>query len=67
VLGLSRYEQLRHYALHLAKLAGAAAAAAAIEGDAERDFLARRLPDLLLFGLKLATLVNEQLAEQPVT
>jgi hypothetical protein len=63
VLGLSRYEQLRHYAFHLAKLAGAAA----IEGDAERDFLARRLPDLLLFGLKLATLVNEQLPEHPVT
>jgi hypothetical protein len=62
VLGLSRYEQLRHYAFHLAKLA----AAAATEGDAERDFLARRLPDLLLFGLKLATLVNEQLPEQPV-
>jgi hypothetical protein len=64
VLGLSRYEQLRHYAFHVAKLAGAAAAAT--EGDAERDFLARRLPDLLLFGLKLATLVNEQLPEQPV-
>jgi hypothetical protein len=58
VLGLSRYEQLRHYAFHLAKLAGAAAEAAA--GDDE-DFLARRLPDLLLFGLKLATLTNEQL------
>lgn len=64
VLGLSRYEQLRHYAFHLAKLAGAAAQTG---GDAERDFLTRRLPDLLLFGLKLATLVNEQLAEQSVT
>lgn len=66
VLGLSRYEQLRHYAFHLAKIAGAASAAATTEGDAERDFLARRLPDLLLFGLKLATLVNEQLPEQSV-
>jgi hypothetical protein len=64
VLGLSRYEQLRHYAFHLAKLAGAAAQAAT--GD-DRDFYARRLPDLLLFGLKLATLVNEQLPNQPVT
>jgi hypothetical protein len=63
VLGLSRYEQLRHYAFHLAKLAGAAAATG---GDAEHDFLTRRLPDLLLFGLKLATLVNEQLPEQSV-
>jgi hypothetical protein len=34
-------------------------AAAATGGDAERDFLTRRLPDLLLFGLKLATLVRK--------
>lgn len=64
VLGLSRYEQLRHYAFHLAKLAGAAAKAA--DGD-ESDFLARRLPDLLLFGLKLATLTNERLPDELVT
>jgi hypothetical protein len=64
VLGLSRYEQLRHYAFHLAKLAGAAAEAAS--GD-DRDFFARRLPDVLLFGLKLATLTNEQLPDSPVT
>jgi hypothetical protein len=62
VLGLSRYEQLRHYAFHLAKLAGAAADAA--DGDAS-DFFSRRLPDLLLFGLKLATLTNEQLPDEP--
>jgi ParB-like chromosome segregation protein Spo0J len=60
VLGLSRYEQLRHYAFHLAKLAGAAAEAA--NGD-DSDFFARRLPDLLLFGLKLSTLTNEQLPD----
>lgn len=64
VLGLSRYEQLRHYAFHLAKLAGAAAKAA--DGD-ESAFLARRLPDLLLFGVKLATLTNEPLPDEPVT
>lgn len=63
VLGLSRYEQLRHYAFHVAKLAGAAVEAAA--GDSA-DFYERRLPDLLLFGLKLATLVNEPLPEQPL-
>jgi len=62
VLGLSRYEQLRHYAFHLAKLAGAASQAA--HGD-EDDFVERRLPDLLLFGIKLATLVNERLPDQP--
>jgi hypothetical protein len=60
VLGLSRYEQLRHYAFHLAKLAGAA-----VNGD-DSGFLSRRLPDLLLFGLKLATLTNEQLPDTPV-
>jgi hypothetical protein len=59
VLGLSRYEQLRHYAFHLAKLAGAAAETAS--GDDERDFFACRLPDLVLFGPKLGTLTNEQL------
>jgi hypothetical protein len=63
VLGLSRYEQLRHYAFHLAKLAGSAAQATT--GD-DHDFYARRLPDILLFGLKLATLVNEQLTTESV-
>lgn len=64
VLGLSRYDQLRHYAFHLAKLAGAAAEAA---GGNDGDFFQRRVPDLLLFGLKLATLTNEQLPDRPVT
>lgn len=60
VLGLARYDQLRHYAFHLAKLAGAAAEAAAGE---DADFFDRRLPDLLLFGIKLATLTNELLPD----
>jgi hypothetical protein len=59
VFGLSRYEQLRHYAFHLAKLAGAAS-----ESD-DRDFQ-RRLPDVLLFGLKLATLMSEQLPDTTI-
>jgi len=62
VLGLSRYDQLRHHAFHLAKLAGAAADAASGEPS---DLLRRRLPDLLLFGLKLATLTIDQLPDQP--
>lgn len=61
VFGLSRYEQLRHYAFHLAKLAGAAADA--VGGDTA-DFLERRLPDALLFGIKLATLVGEALPNE---
>jgi hypothetical protein len=60
VFGLSKMEQLRHYAFHLAKLAGAIAEVAAGHGD-HGDFCSRRLPDLLLFGLKLSTVMGEQL------
>jgi hypothetical protein len=65
VFGLSRYEQLRHCALHLAKLVGSAAELH--EDESQRsDFDRRRLPDVLLFGLKLATLADERLAEEPL-
>lgn len=66
VLGLTKSDQLRHYALHLAKLA-AAAADAARGLVAQEDFVARRVPDVLLFGLKLATVTGEKLQEQPVS
>jgi hypothetical protein len=61
VLGLHKSEQLRHYALHLTKLV----AAMAIEpsADEHEDFLARRLPDMLLFGIKLATVMSQKLPE----
>jgi len=65
VSGLSRYEQLRHCALHLAKLAGSAAEAYKDRSQLP-DFHERRLPDALLFGLKLATLVDERLAKVPL-
>ncbi len=62
VFGLSRYEQLRHCAVHLAKLAGSAAE---VYEDSSRraEFETKRLPDVLLFGLKLATLADERLPE----
>jgi hypothetical protein len=60
VIGLTKSDQLRHYALHLAKLAGAAADRARNRGD-QADFMARRVPDMLLFGLKLATVTGESL------
>jgi hypothetical protein len=63
VFGLSRYEQLRHYAFHLAKLASAGAEAA---GGYAGALFEVRFPDVLLFGLKLATLVNESLPDDPV-
>ncbi len=62
VVGLAKLDQLRHYVLHVAKLAGAVAAV--VHSGAEHaDFCARRLPDLLLFGLKLSTVTGEILAE----
>lgn len=62
VVGLAKLDQLRHYALHLAKLAGAVAGVA--QGHVDRaDFCCRRLPDLLLFGLKLSTVTGERLAD----
>ncbi len=65
VVGLTKAEQLRHYALHLAKLVGACAEAA--RGDiAQDDLLARRVPDMLLFGLKLSTVTSERLPEEAV-
>jgi hypothetical protein len=60
VMGLTKADQLRHYALHLAKLAAAAAdtARGLVAAD---DFVVRRVPDMLLFGLKLATVTGEKL------
>jgi hypothetical protein len=65
VVGLAKSNQLRHYALHVAKLAGATAAVA--KGDADpADWLSRRVPDMLLFGLKLATVSSQKLSEEAV-
>jgi hypothetical protein len=65
VVGLTKLDQLRHYVLHLAKLVGAVADIAAGDGD-RTSFFAHRLPDLLLFGIKLATVTGECLADEPV-
>jgi hypothetical protein len=62
VLGLAKADQLRHYALHVAKLAGAYAQITIGELRVD-DFRARRLPDTLLFGLKLATVTGKRLPE----
>lgn len=63
VIGLTKLDQLRHYALHLAKLVGALAEIAAGTGD-RASFSARRLPDLLLFGVKLATVSGQRLPDE---
>lgn len=63
VIGLAKADQLRHYALHLAKLA-AAAADTARDLVPRDDFIARRVPDMLLFGIKLATVTGEKLTAE---
>ena len=61
VFGLSRSDQLRHYAFHAAKLAGALARDAT--DDIDPAELRKRIPDLLLFGVKLATVMSERLPD----
>ncbi len=58
VIGLARTDQLRHIALHLAKIVGAFA-----EPRSDDEILRRRLPDVLLFSIKLATVMNCRLPE----
>jgi hypothetical protein len=59
VFGLAKTDQLRHYAFHLAKIVGAFADAA----DPE-ELMKRRLPDVLLFAIKLQTVMGERLSEE---
>lgn len=61
VVGMSRLDQVRHYAFHLAKIVGAFAENP--EGDELRD---RRLPDALLFAIKLRTVMGVQLPNAPL-
>jgi hypothetical protein len=61
VIGLAKDQQLRHYALHVAKIVGAFA-----EPRDEQELLRRRLPDALLFGVKLETVMNVRLADEPL-
>lgn len=61
VVGLAKLDQLRHYALHLAKIAGAFA-----EPRDHTELFGRRLPDALLFGLKLATVTGARLTDDPL-
>jgi hypothetical protein len=61
VIGLSRAEQLRHYAFRLAKIVGAFAAA-----SDEQELLERRLPDTLIFAIKLRTVMAKRLPDEPL-
>lgn len=61
VVGMSRLDQVRHYAFHLAKIVGAFAENP--EGD---ELLDRRLPDALLFAIKLRTVMGVPLPDAPL-
>jgi hypothetical protein len=61
VFGLAKAEQLRHYALHLAKIVGAFAEAADYA-----ELINRRLPDVLLFAIKLQTVMGKRLSDEPL-
>lgn len=63
VAGLAKYDQLRHYAFHLAKLVAAFIAAQADESS-RADVVSRRLADTLLFGLALETVMGERLEDR---
>jgi hypothetical protein len=64
VFGLAKIDQLRHYSFHLAKLAGFLARCSYDE-PLRKDELAKRLPDLLLFGIKLHTVIGRRLSDSP--
>jgi hypothetical protein len=61
VVGMSRLEQLRHYAFHLTKIVGAFA-----EARDDRELIDRRLPDALLFAIKLRTVMGSRLPNDPL-
>lgn len=65
VAGLSKYDQLRHYAFHLAKLA-AAVTGGLVDEQLRAEVAERRLADTVLFGLTLATVMGERLEPTPL-
>lgn len=65
VHGLSKYDQLRHYAFHLAKLTGLAARLARGQ-RIDSDLEGRLIADTLLFGLKLSSVMGARLTATPL-
>jgi hypothetical protein len=60
VFGLQRIQQLRHCAFHAAKFPGSLAILIA-KGGSWGSFIDSRIPDMLLFGLKLSTIMDQRL------
>jgi hypothetical protein len=67
VFGLHRRDQVEHCCFHLSKLVGWFIRVLDRDEGALEEVRVRRLPDLLLFGIKLATLMGEPLAEAPLS
>jgi hypothetical protein len=66
VSGLSKYDQVRHFAFHLQYLTWLADEACA--SPALRNaYVADRVPDVLLFGLKFATIAGQHLQPEMIT
>jgi hypothetical protein len=63
VFGMRKSDQLNHYALHLSKLVGALGLMLTDQAEPD-DFRCRRLPDMLLFGIKLATVMGQKLPDE---
>lgn len=64
VFGLSKVEQVRHYTFHVTKLAGLLTKS--IMEDTWSEFRGQRLPDIAIFGVKLATVCNVLLPQSEV-
>lgn len=65
VFGLSKIDQLRHYTLHVTKLAGLLVDA--IDSNDWPSFSPNRLSDLAIFGVKIATTCNDRLPASALT
>lgn len=65
VMGLPRVQQLQHYTLHLAKLARYLQAADR-SPEAWANWSAGRVADVLVFGVKLATVANLRMPQTPL-
>jgi hypothetical protein len=65
IFGMSKQDQLRHYTLHVAKIAGHLATVCS-DVSRWRLFGQTRLVDLVLFGIKISTVTGEVLAEDPL-
>ena len=64
VFGMPKIEQIRHYTLHVTKLAGLFVDA--IDNDEWDAFQRERLADIAIFGVKIATVCNVELPREIV-